>query len=32
MRVRVGVAQLVGYAVEEEVAALGLQVDRQVLK
>ena len=32
VRVRVGVAQLVGDAVEEVVAALRLQVDRQVLE
>ena len=32
MRVRVGVAQLVGDAVEEQVAALSLKVDRQVLQ
>ena len=32
MRVRVGVAQLVGDAVEEQVAALRLQVHGQVLQ
>ena len=32
MRVRVGVTQLVGDAVEEQVAPLRLQVDGQVLE